>query len=68
VQLRRGKVADLILADGSPDVDLGALRNISMVVKNGQVIAEAIVTTVRIKISMSLKQKMVAWEVRNGYF
>jgi imidazolonepropionase-like amidohydrolase len=37
-----GKVADLILVDGSPDVDLGALRNISMVVKNGQVIAEGL--------------------------
>jgi len=37
-----GKVADVILVDGSPDVDLGALRNISMVVKNGQVIAEGL--------------------------
>jgi imidazolonepropionase-like amidohydrolase len=31
-------LADLILVDGNPDVDIRALRNISMVVKNGQIL------------------------------
>jgi imidazolonepropionase-like amidohydrolase len=34
-----GKLADLILVDGNPDASISALRNISMVVKNGQVLS-----------------------------
>jgi len=34
-----GKLADLILVDGKPDASISALRNISMVVKNGQVLS-----------------------------
>jgi imidazolonepropionase-like amidohydrolase len=33
-----GQVADLILVDGNPAVDISALRIVSMVVKNGQVL------------------------------
>jgi imidazolonepropionase-like amidohydrolase len=32
------KLADLILVDGNPEADISALRNISNVVKNGQVV------------------------------
>jgi len=34
-----GKLADLILVDGNPQADISALRNISVVVKNGQVLS-----------------------------
>jgi imidazolonepropionase-like amidohydrolase len=33
-----GKLADLILVDGNPEADISALRNISTVIKNGQVV------------------------------
>jgi len=33
-----GKVADLILVDGDPTLDITALRNLSMVMKNGEVV------------------------------
>jgi imidazolonepropionase-like amidohydrolase len=33
-----GKIADLILIDGDPTVDIAALRNVSMVMKDGEVV------------------------------
>jgi imidazolonepropionase-like amidohydrolase len=33
-----GKLADLILVDGNPEMDTSALRGLSMVVKNGQIL------------------------------
>ncbi len=35
-----GQLADMILVDGDPSVDIGALRNLSMVIKNGNVVIE----------------------------
>ena len=33
-----GKLADLILVEGKPEIDISALRGLSMVVKNGQIL------------------------------
>ncbi len=36
--LERGKLADILVVDGKPDLDLDALRRTSMVVKDGRVV------------------------------
>jgi len=36
--LEEGKIADLIIVDGNPFDDIGALRNISVIIKEGKVI------------------------------
>ncbi len=38
--LEEGKRADLVVVDGKPDVDLGALQNIRLVVKDGNVVVD----------------------------
>jgi imidazolonepropionase-like amidohydrolase len=35
-----GQLADMILVDGDPSVDIGALRNLSMVIKNGDLVID----------------------------
>jgi imidazolonepropionase-like amidohydrolase len=37
--LEPGKLADLIVVDGDPTADIGALRNVEVVVKGGEVVA-----------------------------
>lgn len=38
--LEPGKLADLILVDGDPTADIGAIRNVELVVKGGEVLVE----------------------------
>ena len=35
-----GQLADLLLVDGDPTTDLGALRNVSLVLKNGEILID----------------------------
>lgn len=37
-QIRRGYLADLVAVRGDPTVDIGALREVALVIKNGQVV------------------------------
>lgn len=38
--LEHGKLADLIVVDGDPTADIGAIRNVEVVVKGGEVVVE----------------------------
>lgn len=38
--LESGKLADLIVVDGDPTADIGAIRNVEVVVKGGEVVVE----------------------------
>jgi imidazolonepropionase-like amidohydrolase len=35
-----GQLADLLLVDGDPTTDLSALRNLSLVMKNGEILID----------------------------
>jgi imidazolonepropionase-like amidohydrolase len=36
--IQRGKIADMLLIDGAPDRQIGDLRNVALVIKNGRVL------------------------------
>jgi imidazolonepropionase-like amidohydrolase len=35
-----GRLADLLLVDGDPTANISALRNVSMVIKNGEILID----------------------------